>query len=285
MRISILLALFSASVAAFSQQTVQERQAWNIPVEPFRIIGNVHYVGAAGVSSFLITATMGHILIDGGLPETAPLVAKNVSTLGFRLVDIKYLLNSHAHFDHAGGLAELKRLTGAQLIASEGDSKTLRTGNRPSDEASTFPPVDVDRIIGDNETVKVGDVTLTAHLTPGHTKGSTTWTTQIVEGDKTRHVLFYSSTTVAANRLVNNLEYPQIVSDYERTFARVRELPCDVFLAPHGNFFKLPEKMSRRAKGGPNPFIDPAEFKSFVDNSERDFRRQLMEQQKSPLAR
>lgn len=243
-------------------------------MKPFRVIGNVYYVGVSGVSSFLITTPQGLILLDGGLPETAPLIEKNIAALGFKLSDVKYLLNSHAHFDHSGGLAELKRLSGAQLVASRRDSKALTEG-----KDNSYPPVKVDRSIDDQATVQLGGVTLTAHLTPGHTRGCTTWTTPVPENGKTYNVMFFCSTTVAANRLVNNTGYPQIVSDYRQSFAKLKKLRCDVFLAPHAGFFKLAEKQKKISAGGPNPFIDPAEFAAFIRQSERDFERELQEQQ------
>lgn len=269
-------------VALFAQRDSGERAAWNQPVKPFRIIGNTYYVGAAGVTSFLITTTQGHILLDGGLPETAPLIEKNIAALGFRIQDVKMLLNSHAHYDHCGGLAELKRLTGAQMVASRADAEVLESGGRVSFEGwkdSGFPAVKVDRLIADGETVTLGDVSLSAVLTPGHTKGCTTWTTPVSESGRTHHVVFYCSTTVPGYRLITNAKYPQIVSDYEHSFAKLRQLPCDVFLAPHGGFFHLDEKRGRLGKGDANPFIDPAEFRAFLNQSEQDFHRELKKQQ------
>lgn len=269
-------------VALLAQRNSGERAAWNEPVKPFRIIGNVYYVGVSGVTSFLITTPQGHILLDGGFPETAPLIEKNIATIGFRIQDVKILLNSHAHYDHCGGLAELKRLSGAQMVASRADGEVLESGGRVGFEGwknSGFPAVKVDRVIANGETVKVGDVGLTAVLTPGHTKGCTTWTMPVTESDKTYHVVFYCSTSVPGYRLVNNPKYPQIVSDYEHSFAKLRQLPCDVFLAPHGGFFHLDEKRARMGKGGANPFIDPAEFRAFLKRSEQDFYRELKVQQ------
>lgn len=266
----------------FAQRDSGERAAWNEPVKPFRIIGNVYYVGVSGVTSFLITTPQGHILLDGGFPETAPRIEKNIAALGFRIQDVKVLLNSHAHYDHCGGLAELKRLSRAQMVASRSDAEVLESGGRVSFEGwknSGFPPVKVDRVIADGETVPLGDVTLTAVLTPGHTKGCTTWTMPVTDSGKTYHVVFYCSTTVPGYQLVNNPKYPQIVSDYERSFAKLRQLPCDVFLAPHGGFFHLDEKRARMGNGRANPFIDSAEFRTFLEQSERDFDRELKKQQ------
>ena len=268
--------------ALLAQRDSGERAAWNEPVKPFRIVGNVYYVGVSGVTSFLITTSQGHILLDGGFPETAPLIEKSIATLGFRVQDVKFLLNSHAHYDHCGGLAELKRLSGAEMVASRGDGEVLESGGRAGFEGwknSGFPVVKVDRVIANGEVVKVGDASLTAVITPGHTKGCTTWTMPVIESGKTYRVVFYCSTSVPGYRLVNNPKYPQIASDYEQSFAKLRQLPCDVFLAPHGGFFHLDEKRARMGSGGGNPFIDPAEFRAFVQRSEQDFYRELKAQQ------
>lgn len=268
-----------------AQQTNSERRAWNKPFPPFRIAGDIYYVGASGVSSFLITTPQGHILLDGGLPETAPLIERNIAALGFRMRDVKYLLNNHAHYDHCGGLAELKHASHAQLVASRADAPTLISGHQlsygPGQSDTHFPAVAVDRLIDDGDTVSLGGVILTAHLTPGHTKGSTTWTTSIVEGGKTYQVVFASSMTVAGNRLIHNRKYPGIVADYEKSFAQLRALPCDIFLTAHPGFFDLQEKFARMRKDGPNPFVNAGELHRFVDESERNFNRELKKQKEA----
>lgn len=281
MRRTLLLLILVFGPTLVAQNSNAQRAEWNTPVKPFRIIGNVYYVGVEGVASFLITTPQGNILLDGGLAETAPLIEKSISDLGFKLADVKFLLNSHAHFDHCGGLTELKKRTGAQMVASAGDS-TASDGRRHlncSDSARPLRPVMVDRVIADNETVQLGGSILTAHLTPGHTKGCTTWSMPAFAGGKTYQVVFYCSTTVAGNRLVNNREYPNIVSDYEHSFAKLRKLPCDVFLAAHGSFFHLDEKLVALQQGRTGAFVDPAEMPKFVDESERDFREELAKQQ------
>jgi metallo-beta-lactamase class B len=270
-RIATLLCLGSVVVSApavRAQQDGAERRAWNVPFAPFHIIGNVHYVGATGVSAFLIVTPEGSLLLDGGLPETVPQIARNIEAQGFHLKDVKYLLNSHAHFDHAGGLAELKRLSGAQMVASAGDAPALRAG------APDMPAIVVDRVVADNETVRLGDTTLTGLVTPGHTKGCTTWTMTTTEGGKDYRVMFYCSTSVV-DRLVGNAGYPQIVADYERTFARFRTLSADVFLSNHPGFFRMAQKKKQMTAGGPNPFVDPGELQRFVATSEQDFRAAL----------
>ncbi|HTC91053.1 MAG TPA: subclass B3 metallo-beta-lactamase [Bryobacteraceae bacterium] len=270
MRIFLLFALCTLGCA---QNSAEQRAQWNQPVKPFRILGNIYYVGAANVSSFFIQTPEGAILLDGGLPETAPVIEKNIADLGFSIKDVKILLNSHAHFDHCGGLAELKKRSGAQMIASERDRPVLDTSQGGF---GAFPAVKVDHVIGDRQTVQLGGVTLTAHLTPGHTKGCTTWSMPVSSG-KTYQVVFYCSTTVV-DKLVNNSNYPGIVSDYMRSFAELRRIPCDVFLAPHAGFFKLDEKRKQLDEGKLDAFVDPTEMQKFVNESEQAFRRELDEQ-------
>jgi metallo-beta-lactamase class B len=263
-----------AAVAAPSraQQGPDQRAVWNQPFVPFRVIGNIHFVGATGVSSFLIVTPEGSILLDGALPETVPHITRHIASQGFRLADVKYLLNSHAHYDHAGGLAELKKLTGAALLASSGDAPALTAGD------PDMPAVIVDRILNDGDTVQLGDTVLTARITPGHTKGCTTWTMTTTEGGKRYNVVFYCSTSVV-DRLVGNTDYPNIVADYERTFKTMRTIPSDVFLANHPDFFRMADKRKQITPDGPNPFVDPGEMSRFVDESERQFRATLAKEQ------
>lgn len=258
--------IFAAFLFA-GQQTNAEREAWNRPVEPFRIIGNVYYVGAAGVSAFLIHSPDGSVLLDGGLPETAPQIARNVAALGFDIKSVKYLLNSHAHYDHAGGLAELKRLSRAKMVASGGDEPALRTGKALFGD---FPAVAVDEFAGEGSTIKVGSTELTARLTPGHTKGCTTWTMTAREGGRDYRVLFHCSTSVV-DRLFGSTDNPNIVSDYQRTFAKLAGMKADVLLAAHPFAFRMDEKRSAMKPGAPNPFIDPGELARFNASSRQAF--------------
>jgi len=280
-RILSLAVILSFAVATFGQRNSTERAEWNQPVEPFRIIGNIYYVGVTGVAAYLIATPKGHVLLDGGFAETALIIEKNMASLNFRVQDVKYLLNSHAHYDHCGGLAALKRISGAQMVASRADAEVLESGRQKnySIPESLFPRVKVDRLISDGETVQLGGATLTAVLTPGHTKGCTTWTMPVQELGKTYQVVFYCSTSVPGYPLVDNPRYPEIVSDYEQSLVRLRQLPCDVFLAPHGSFFHLMEKRAEMAKGGANPFVNPFELRAWVDQSEQDFQEELKTQQ------
>ncbi len=280
-----LTVLASAVLTLLAQNSNSQRASWNMPVAPFRIIGNIYYVGAAGVSSFLITSPQGHILLDGGFAETAPQIEKNIAALGFRVKDVKYLLSSHAHYDHCGALAELKRAFKAQMIASKADAETLITGHQLSygkgQSDTRFPAVKVDRVIADCETVSLGTLTLAAHLTPGHTKGCTTWTMPVSADGKIYRAVFYCSTTVPGNQLTGNLKYRGIIADYERSFALLRNLPCDVFLAPHPSFFHMAEKAKELKLGNRNALVDATELKRFVEASEQDFRAELARQEEA----
>ena len=195
-------------------QIERSLKSMNRPFEPFRVIGNIHYVGASDVSSFLITTRDGHILIDSGFEATVPAIREGVRKLGYRFEDIKILLNSHAHLDHAGGHALLKRLTHAQIVMSEADAALLSRGGKGdfppvSERIMAYEPAQADRIIRDGDQVSLGGVTLTAHLTPGHTKGCTTWTMAVEDDGKRYDVVFYGSTTILPGvHLVDNPKYP-----------------------------------------------------------------------------
>lgn len=253
---------------------------WNVPMEPFTVIGNVHYVGTKAVSAWLITSAKGHILIDGVVPQSAPQIIANVKTLGFNIRDVKYLLNSHAHIDHAGGLAGLKRATGAIMIASAADKPFLEAGDighGPSG-GMKFPPVRVDRIVKDGGKVSVGGVSLTAHLTPGHSPGCTSWSMQAKGKDgKVRSIFFHCSATVAGQSLVPEA-YPGIVASFRKTFAQAKAMKADVFLANHDNFFDLHEKHAKLLAGDANAFVNPDEFANFNATMEEAFEEKLKEQ-------
>lgn len=282
-RSALLLLLVITLSGSLAAQRDETSRSWNRPVKPFRIIGNIYYVGATEVSAFLITSPQGHILLDSGFAETVPQIRENVKQLGFKLEDVRLLINGHAHYDHAGGLAELKALTGAKLATSEADAAQLAAGGRGDfqwGDTLAFAPVKADRILHDGDTVEVGGVWLVAHLTPGHTKGNTTWTMEVKDDGKTYNVVFIGSTSAPGYKLVNNAKYPKIVADYQRTFRMLESLPCDVFLGPHGSMFGLLDKMAKLEQGAAaNPFIDPQGYRQFVEESKQSFYEQLKAQQ------
>lgn len=285
-RCSLRVVLLGLPVLALLLPTLAAGQAdpmsrsWNQPVEPFRIAVNLYYVGASDIASYLVTTPEGHILLDGGFVETVPLIRESVKKLGFRMEDVKILLNSHAHYDHAGGLAELKALTGAKLYASEGDAPALARGGKDDPvlgDQGPFPPVQADRLLKAGDTVALGGTTLTANLTPGHTRGCTTWTMKVADGGKTLDAVFVCSTSILPMaKLGAEPSYPGIAEDYARTFRTLRGLPCDLFLAAHGSFYNLKDKTERLRKGeGPNPFVDPEGYRGYLDRNERTFRERL----------
>lgn len=277
MRRLLILVMICAPLLA---QKDPVSRSWNQPVEPFRIAGNLYYVGASDVTSYLIATPQGHIVLDGGFEETAAMIAASIRKLGFKLEDVRILLSSHAHYDHAGGLAELKRLTNATLYATAGDLPMLARGGLDDPQFGNrfpFPPVRADRLLEDKQQISLGGTTLTAHVTPGHTRGCTTWTMRVDGLD----VVFLGSPTVPADyRLIDNPRYPEAVSDYRRQFATLHALRCDLFLASHGNFFDLEGK--RKALAGrqkANPFIDSEGYHRFVAVSERRFEDRVRNEQ------
>ena len=278
-----LAALLLTTGAAHAAELpfAKERIEWNKPQKPFHVIGNIYYVGMAGVSAFLITTPNGHILTDGGLPESVPFIEKNIQTLGFKLSDVKILLNSHAHFDHSGGLAKLKADSGAKFYASTGDKPFLESGHIPYGPSAQIDtaPIRVDRAMKDGESFSLGGVTMTANVMPGHTKGCTTWTMPLTDRGVTHKVLFFCSISVAGNPLAGTPAYPSIVSDYRASFARLKKMEADIFFAPHGGQFDMAEKLAKMKPGAPNPFIDAGELQRFAAKAEQDFDKELAKQQ------
>lgn len=276
----------AAALASLTGCTVGKGLSWIAPTPPFQIADDLYYVGSKGVSAFLVKTPEGAILIDGGMPKGEKRIEKSLATLGFKPTDVKILLNTHAHFDHAGDLAALKRDTGATLAASAGDREALEKGVYVGSEGSKlmrFPPVKVDRVLADGDVVTLGGVSLTAHVTPGHTAGCTSWTFPVKVDGQTKQVFVSCSTSVGVNRLVSRTkgpQYPGIVADYEKTFARLKGFKADIFLAPHNEQFGMAEKRARLGKG-PNPFVDPNELQVRVAASEAEFRAALAKQQEA----
>jgi metallo-beta-lactamase class B len=254
---------------------------WNKPTEPFKIIDNVYYVGTDGLASYLITSPQGHILVDTVMPESTSQIKASIEKLGFKVTDIKYLLNTHAHIDHTGGFAELKQASGAQMVAGEADKPLLEGGYYPGArevKELDFPPVKVDRTVREGDKVTVGSVVLTAHETPGHSPGCTSWEFSVKDGDVTRSVLIFCSATVALNRLVTNPTYPGIVDDYRKTFARAKDMKVDILLAPHPEMYRMPDKRAMISDGAPNPFVNPGEFNAYAATLQKAFEEGLAKQ-------
>ena len=281
LRTVVTLAAFLLATKSLFAQADETSRSWNKPVAPFRIAGNLYYVGAIEITSYLITTREGHFLLDCGFVETPPQIEHNIAQLGFKLTDVKFLLNSHAHYDHAGGLAELRKVTGAKFLASEGDASLLRSGGHGDfrfDDTLTFPPIAPDQIVYDGEAIQLGNQTMVAHLTPGHTQGCTTWTTKIRDGDKAYDVVFVGSQSALDYKFVGQESYPGITADFERSFALLNHLPCDIFLASHGSFFHFVEKHERLLRGDANAFIDSNGYKAYLRESEQEFRNKVARQ-------
>jgi metallo-beta-lactamase class B len=278
------LALIATGAQA---QTVKEFLAavtkkWTTPFEPFQLIGNIYYIGTDGIAAYIIKTSQGLILVDTALPQSTGMIKDNIVKLGFRLADIRYILNSHAHFDHTGGFAEIKKDTGAQLVAGERDKTLLEGGYYPGDEKDTdlaFPPVKVDRAVKEGDKVRLGDTTLTAHSMPGHTPGCTSWEMTVKDGDQDRDVLFFCSGTVALNKLVGQPTYPGIVEDYRSTFAKANAMRPDVLLGPHPEVYGMQAKRAQMKEGAPNPFVKPGELETYVQGLKQYFDKQLAKQQ------
>jgi metallo-beta-lactamase class B len=274
--------IVAAAVASALALPAFAQSNWNKPTAPFRIMDDLYYVGTEGLASYLIKTSEGLILIDGALPDSVPQIEANIAKLGFKLEDIRYLLNSHAHFDHSGGLAQLKKDTGAQLIAHEGDVSALEGGfylGSEDNKAMGAPPVKVDIVLKDGDVVKLGGWELDLNHTPGHSRGCTSWGFTASDKGKAYNALVFCSATVAANRITPPLQYEGIVADYRKTFAKAKAMEVDVPLAPHPEFFQMLQKRDKAKADpeAPNPFIAPDAFKPFIEKAEADFEKTLKE--------
>lgn len=249
-------------------------------IEPFRMIGNIYYVGERDVTSYLITTPAGHILIDTGYEETAPIIKSSVEKLGFRVIDIKIMLSGHAHFDHVGGHATMKQLSGARIFATAEDAVLIESGGKKDfrwGNEVTFKPAKVDRILEDGEAVTLGSVTLVPHIVPGHTKGNTAWTMQVEEEGKKHDVVFTASISINPGvRMVDYAPFRGIAKAYAKSFDVLKSLKCDVFLGPHGGFYGLDKKIELLKSGAkPNPFIDPSGYRRYLELGEKTYLEQL----------
>jgi len=277
------IALFAALVSTVAPVMAQS-PAWTRPFPPFRIAGNLYYVGSEDLASYLIVTPQGDILINSSLESSVPLIRKSVETLGFHFSDIKILLISHAHYDHCAGSARIKQLTGAQYFVMDADVPVVESGGKTdfhygAQKSMWYSPAHVDRVLHDGDHVRLGNTVLTAHLTAGHTKGTTTWTTDETEAGRTLHVVIVGSPNVNPGfKLVGNTKYPQIAQDYAHGFQVLKNLKCDIFLGAHGGYFGLMEKYARWKRGDRDAFIDPAGYQSYVAERERAFQAELKRQ-------
>jgi metallo-beta-lactamase class B len=274
-----LLTLLALSGVA-AGQTQQDRTQDRVAFPAHKIIGNVNYVGTVTLNSYLITTPQGHILINTNFEDTVPLLRESVEKLGYKMTDIKTILGSHAHGDHMQGDALVKEMSGgAMVMAMEQDVPALKAMKAPSGK-----PHPIDRVLKDGDQVTLGGTTLTAHLTPGHTRGCTTWTMRTTEGGRTYDVVIACAGLQQGARLVNNKDYPEIAEDFAKSIKTYKTLPGDVFLGAHSWFFDLAGKYKRLGSGA-NPYVDPAGYKAWVDNQEKNYQATLAEQKKNPPAK
>lgn len=250
---------------------------WNQPFKPFNIIGNIYYVGTSSLGCYIIKTKSGLILLDTAMQESAPIVRANIEALGFKLKDIKIMISSHAHFDHVAGHADMKAATGAKVYAMKADAEIMESGGQKGFHPIKpfYKPFKVDKLLKDGETVRLGEVAMTSHLTPGHTEGNTAWSMTVEESGKKYNVVFTCSLSINPGvRMVNNPTWTGVKEAYAKSFAIMKSLPCDVFLGPHTQFFNMEEKVKRLGTQ-PNPFIDPQGLRNFVETNEKTYLSQI----------
>lgn len=276
-----IIALFLLVLLTPSTQAVRTTSKfpsdWNEPFKPFQMIGNIYYVGTRGLACYIIKTKAGLILLDTAMQESAPIVRANIESLGFALKDVKIMISSHAHFDHVAGHADMKAATGAQVYAMKADVEILESGGKKGFHPIPpfYKPVKVDKILKDRAVVRLGEVAMTAHHTPGHTEGNTAWTMKVEENGKSYNVVFTCSLSINPGvRMVNNPTWAGVADAYAKSFARLKILPCDVFLGPHAPFFDMEEKV-KRLGATPNPFIDPKGLRKFVEMNEESYKKQI----------
>ena len=282
-----LLALLAPPLRIAAVPVPAPRPEWTRPHAPFHIAGNLYYVGSEDLASYLIATPKGLILINSNLESSVPQIRTSVESLGFHFSDIRILLISHAHFDHCAGSAAIERMTGAKYEVMDADVSVVQSGGKTDFQYAAAPsmhflPAHVDRVLHDGDAVTLGGTTLTAHLTPGHTRGTTTWTMNETDGGRTLHVVIVGSPNVNPGyKLVGNQAYPHIADDYRRGFQALKGMPCDLFLGAHGAYFGLNAKYTRFKAGDRNAFIDPAGYKAYIDEREQAFEAEFRRQQEA----
>jgi len=281
----VLATVVMLLVAVITQRSaLSQTNDWLEPFPPFRIAGNLYYIGSRGLASYLVTTPEGHILINSNLEKSVPMVRASIEKLGFKYSDVKILLISHAHWDHNAGSALIHKETGAKYMVMAEDVSAVESGgktdfNYGSDKGTYYPATKVDRTLRDKEEVKLGGTVLVAHLTAGHTKGCTTWTMKVGDGAKALDAVIVCSPNVNPGyKLVNNTAYPGIADDYVRMFKTLASLPCDLFLGAHGSYYGLEAKYGRMQKGDASAFVDPAGYKTFIAAKTAEFQAELKKQ-------
>lgn len=269
------------------RKAIAQYPSWTAPQKPFRIYGNTWYVGPRGLGVYLITSPSGHALIDGGVPGEAAMIESNIRKLGFKLHDIKWILNTHAHYDHAGGIARLVRDTGAEVIVGTADAAALARGGIDDPQYGDlypFQPVYAARTVRDGERLQLGTLVLTAHATPGHTQGNTTWAWQSCRDGRCLQLVDVSSLSAPGYKLIDNRRYPRIVEDYEHSFAMVAALPCDIVLGPHPAAVHFWKRIAARKKGDADALVNADGCGTYARESRKSFEAQLAKQRTARAA-
>jgi len=303
---AILVGLFVVGTAGASEpvalradppKNCEACAEWNAPHQPFRVFGNTYFVGVAGLGAVLITSNEGLILLDGGLPQSAPLIDANIRALGFRTEDVRLIVNSHAHYDHAGGIAALQRVSSARVAASPSGAAAIERGQPPADDPqyafgagpNGFPAVKAVRVVRDGETLRVGPLAITAHLTPGHTPGATTWTWTSCEKARCSNVVYGDSLNAVSApgfRFTGDARHPGVEPVLRKSIATVAALPCDILLTVHPSFAGLEEKLQRRAvKPDPDPFVDPGACRVYAAGATQRLDARVAEEGRTPPAK
>jgi metallo-beta-lactamase class B len=292
----LLTLLFLTTLPALA--TTPPKPEWTSPIAPFQIADNLYYVGSQDLAAYLITTPAGNILINANLVTSPPQIRHSIEQLGFKYADTKILLNGQAHFDHMAGAAQILRETHARNMVMDGDAPIVQSGGRrdplfASGSIGAYPPAHVDRVLHDLSTVTLGNITLTAHRTAGHTPGCTTWTFRVhLPGDpptQLRNVVIVGGMSLWSDfHLVptpgHPASYPGIADDFRRTFATLHALPCDIFLGEHGSYFNLSAKLPRLPSEGPRVFLDPTGYQAAITSAEAAFNKRLAAQQAAALA-
>jgi len=283
---SAAMVLLLAGAAGGDQPPCSGCPAWNVAQPPFQIFGNTYYVGVRGLSAILITSPQGHVLIDGALSQSAASIAGSIRALGFRIEDVKLILNSHVHFDHAGGIAELQRLSGARVAASQASARVLMHGGvgRDDPQFGILRPIRAVRRVQtfvDGETLRVGPLAVTAHLTPGHTPGGTSWTWSSCENGRCLNIVYADSLSAVSSDdflFTRNQRYPHAIQDFERSFAALSALPCDVLVSTHPEVSGLWERLARREQGDANALVDATACGRYVARAREGLAKRVAEE-------
>jgi metallo-beta-lactamase class B len=292
--LSAALALSAAIHPAFAQDAIKcsSCDEWNQPAKPFNIYGNAYYVGTAGLSAVLVTSPQGHVLLDGALPQSAPLIQKNIEALGFKVKDVKLILNSHAHFDHAGGIAALQKASGATVAHTPHGAQVLRDGTPGTDdpqydpkERFYIPKVAQVKEVADGETLSVGPLRFTVHTTPGHTPGGTTWTWQSCEGSKCLDMVYADSLTPVSTDgfyYTGGAGYPDRSASFRNTIDKVASLKCDIVIAAHPTATDAFGKAAAKTAQS-NPFIDPEGCRKLAAGASKNFDARLQREREEKV--